>query len=84
MRKGRCVGSNVLFVCGEKGQTMIKAIDNMLPNGVASLACDSSSDIPNLPTFAESIGAEMGSTCLNISDGSVRMMKSDGTWEVLG
>lgn len=76
---------SALFVCGEKGRIMaIKAIDNMLPNGVASLACDTTADLADLPTFAQQIKCEMGSTCLCIQDSSVRMMKSDGTWEVLG
>ena len=59
---------------------MIKAIDDMKPNGVASLACDTTSDLNDLATFAATHKCEMGSTCFCIQDGSVRMMQSDGTW----
>ena len=46
----------------------------------AGCGCDSTSDLPNLPAFAEEHKLKMGSSCFCQSDNSVHFMNSDKTW----
>ena len=52
-------------------------------DGVASLACDGTADIANLPAYAQSSKLKPGSSCLVIDTGELYMMKSNGTWKKL-
>ena len=60
---------------------MINATDNIKPTQVASLACDSESDVANLEQYAKDNNLKLGSTCLVIDTGKVYAMKSDYTWK---
>lgn len=46
--------------------------------------CDSVADVPNLPAYAQEHNLKVGSNFLCISDASVYMMKSDGSFSKLG
>lgn len=56
--------------------------NNSIKSGtVADFFCDDSSDVANLPQFAEENNLSMGSSCYCIGTGELYMMKSDGTWK---
>lgn len=46
----------------------------------ASLGCDSTSDLANLPAFAEEHSLKVGSNCFCQSDYTVHFMNSDKSW----
>ena len=48
-----------------------------------SLYADSSSDVTDLPKFAEDNNLKAGSSCLVIETSEVYMMRSDGTWKAI-
>lgn len=50
---------------------------------VNDINCDGSSDIQNLPTFAEEFDLKPGSTCMCVDESAVYQMKSDGSWKKL-
>ena len=52
-------------------------------DGVGNLGCDSTSDIANLPTYAESNRLKPGSTCLCKETSEIYMMGSDGAWDAI-
>lgn len=59
---------------------MINVMDNIKPTNVASLACDDSTDVQDLPDYARQNKLKLGSTCLCIATGTVYAMKSDYSW----
>lgn len=61
----------------------INSTDNMKPQGVASLACDTASDIASLTEYAKSNNLKLGSTCLVVSTGALYAMDSDYNWHEL-
>lgn len=62
---------------------MINVMDDIKPTNVASLACDSEQDLPDLSDFARKNHLKLGSTCLCIDTGTVYAMKSDYSWNEL-
>lgn len=46
----------------------------------ASVSCDTTADLANLPTYAEQHHLKVGSDCFCQSDYSVHFMNSDRTW----
>ena len=46
----------------------------------ASLGCDSTADLPNLPQFAQEHHLKVGSDCFCQSDYSAHFINSDGSW----
>ena len=63
---------------------LINAIEPLKPNGVATLTCDDSTDIPDLEGFSKSNNLKQGSQCMVIDTGEIYMMKSDYTWKIPG
>ena len=56
---------------------------NIKRGAQAELYCDTTSDVNDLPQFAQDWDLQMGSSCLCIQDSSVYMLKSDGNWKKL-
>ena len=50
-------------------------------DGVANLGCDDTSDVVNLPEFAQSNNLKPGSSCYVIDTAELYMMKSTGVWK---
>lgn len=70
------------FFIAQKGEkTMIKSIAANTADGVGHLACDDTSDYPNLPTFAKSNNLKQGTDCICIDNSEVLMMKSSGEFK---
>ena len=60
---------------------MINSIKITDQNGVGHLACDSATDISDLPAYSKSNNLKLGSDCIVVDTGAVLMMKSDYTWK---
>lgn len=50
-------------------------------DGVASLGCDGTADVANLPAYAKSNNLKPGSSCYVIDTQELYMMKSTGEWK---
>ena len=48
---------------------------------VNDIFCDSTSDVANLPAFAEEYDLKPGSSCLCVDESTVYQMKSDKSWK---
>ena len=62
---------------------MINAINNLSPNSVGHLACDTTADKADLPDYAKSNNLKMGTDCIVIATGEVLMMQSDYTFKAI-
>lgn len=56
-------------------------VDNNSFDKVANLGCDGTTDVQDLPAYAESNNLKPGSSCYVIDTGELYMMKSNGTWK---
>ena len=62
---------------------MIWYADDQHPGTQCELRADNTSDVANLPTFAQQEKLKPGSTCLVIGESTVYMMDSQGNWKEL-
>lgn len=62
----------------------IFAIGSMNENYVASLGCDTDSDVTNLEDYTKKHHLGAGSTCIVKTTGDVYMQDSTGAWGKLG
>ena len=60
---------------------MIGGANSVKSGSVADFFCDSSSDVANLPQYAQDHNLSMGSSCYCIDTGNLYILKSDGTWK---
>ena len=60
---------------------MIGGNNTVKTGTVADFFCDSVADVADLPQFAQDNNLSMGSSCYCIDNGTLYMMKSDGTWK---
>jgi len=60
---------------------MIGGNNSIKTGSVADFFCDDTSDVADLPQFAQDNHLSMGSSCYCIGTGELYMMKSDGTWK---
>lgn len=55
--------------------------DHIIKGDINDIYCDGTSDIPNLPAFAEEWKLKPGSSCLCVDESTVYQMKSDKSWK---
>ena len=60
---------------------MIGGANQVKTGTVADFFCDDSSDVANLPQYAQEHNLSMGSTCYCIDTGELYMLKSTGEWK---